>query len=79
MNNNYRRNEIFTDAMKNLMEDKLGMSFDLLDEIIKADSNDKLALLTRGSIYLKMGNDENAIATLTAYWKSIRNIKKPST
>ena len=61
MNSKDRKNEMFTDAMKKLMEDKLGMSLDLLDEIIRTDSDDKLTLLARGSVYLKMGNAENAI------------------
>ena len=56
-----RRNEIFADAMKKLMKDKLGMSIDLLDELVKTDSDDRLAVLARGSVYLKMGNAENAI------------------
>jgi tetratricopeptide (TPR) repeat protein len=43
------------------MKDKLGISIDLLDEIIHADSDDRLAVLARGSVYLKMGNTKNAI------------------
>ena len=57
-----RKNELFASAMSNLMQDKLGISIDLLDEIIKADSDDKLALLARGSVFLKMANTINAIA-----------------
>jgi tetratricopeptide (TPR) repeat protein len=57
-----RRDELFTNAMSYLMRDKLGMSIDLLDEIIKADSGDRLALMARGSVYLKMKNPKNAIA-----------------
>ena len=49
MNKNHRKNELFANAMKNLMQNKLGISVDLLDEIIKADSDDKLAILARGS------------------------------
>ena len=56
-----RRDELFTSAMSNLMKDKLGMSIDLLDEILHADPDDRLALLARGSVYLKMGNAVNAI------------------
>jgi tetratricopeptide (TPR) repeat protein len=44
------------------MKDKYGMSVDLLDEILKTDPGDRLALLARGSVYLKMGNSRNAIA-----------------
>ena len=47
--------------MSNLTKNKLGISLDLLNEIIDTDSDDKLALLARGSVYLKMGNTENAI------------------
>ena len=56
-----RKIELFTSAMSSLMKDKLGISLDLLDEIIKTDPDDKLALLARGSVYLKMGNTKNAI------------------
>ena len=61
MNKNERKNELFADAMSNLMNDKHGMSIDLLNEIIDADSNDKLALLARGSVYFKTGNTKKAI------------------
>jgi tetratricopeptide (TPR) repeat protein len=44
------------------MKDKFGISVDLLNEILDADSEDKLALLARGSVFLKMGNTENAIS-----------------
>ena len=56
-----RTNELFANAMSNLMNDKLGVSIDLLDEILNADPGDRLAWLARGSVYLKMGNTENAI------------------
>ena len=56
-----RKNEIFANAMSNLMKDKFGMSIDLLNELIDADSDDKLAVLARGSVYLKMGDTKNAI------------------
>ena len=46
--------------MSNLMKDKLGMSLDLLDEIIDSDSDDKIAYLARGSVYLKMKDSKNA-------------------
>jgi tetratricopeptide (TPR) repeat protein len=62
MNKRDRKNELFANAMSNLMEDKLGMSIDLLDEILDADPDDRLALLARGSVYLKMGNAKNAIS-----------------
>jgi len=61
MNKIDRQKDLFTSAMSNLMKNKLGISLDLLDEILKTDSDDKLALLARGSVYLKMGNSENAI------------------
>ena len=62
MNTNDRNKELFATAMEKLMKNKLGMSIDLLDEILNADPADRLALLARGSVYLKMGNVENAIA-----------------
>lgn len=62
MNTNDRNKDIFASAMSNFMEDKLGISIDLLNEIIDTDPDDRLALLTRGSVYLKMGNTENAIS-----------------
>ena len=61
MENTERKNEIFANAMSNLMKDKFGMSIDLLNELIAADSDDKLAVLARGSVYLKMGDTKNAI------------------
>ena len=65
MSNNDRRNELFTNAMSNLMKEKFGMSIDLLSEILAADPEDRLALLARGSVYLKMNNAENAIDDFT--------------
>jgi tetratricopeptide (TPR) repeat protein len=56
-----RSNELFANAMSNLMNNKLNVSIDLLDEILNADPEDRLALLARGSVYLKMDNTENAI------------------
>ncbi len=56
-----RKKDLFASAMSNLMKDKLGISIDLLNEIIDTDPDDKLALLARGSVYLKLGNTENAI------------------
>ena len=53
---------LFVNAMSNFMEDNLGVSIDLLNEILDADSDDKLALLARGSVYLKMSNSKNAIS-----------------
>ncbi|MGD8284782.1 MAG: tetratricopeptide repeat protein [Desulfobacterales bacterium] len=61
MDKSDRRNELFVNAMSSFMEDNLGVSIDLLNEILDADSDDKLALLARGSVYLKMSNAKNAI------------------
>jgi len=61
MDNKDRNKDLFASAMSNLMKDNLGISIDLLNEIIDTDPDDKLALLARGSVYLKMGNTENAI------------------
>ena len=63
MENSDRKKELFTNAMSNLMKDKLGVSIDLLNELINTDSEDKLAFLARGSVYLKMKNTKNAIAS----------------
>ena len=61
MKNSDRKNDLFTNAMSNLMNDKLAVSIDLLNELIDADSDDKLAFLARGSVYLKMSDTKNAI------------------
>jgi tetratricopeptide (TPR) repeat protein len=61
MDNTDRNKDLFASAMSNFMKNKLGMSIDLLNEIIDTDPDDKLALLARGSFCLKMGNTENAI------------------
>ena len=50
MDTKNRNKELFANAMSNLMNNKLGMSIDLLNEILRADPDDKLALLARGSV-----------------------------
>jgi tetratricopeptide (TPR) repeat protein len=60
-----RRKELFTNAMSNLMKNKLSISIDLLNELINVDPGDKLALLARGSVYLKTGDTENAVDDFT--------------
>ncbi len=60
MDKDSRKKDLFANAMSNLMRDKLGMSIDLLNEILHADPDDKLALLARGTVYLKMGNAQSA-------------------
>lgn len=55
-----RKNKLVANAVANLKRDKLGMSIDLLDEILLFDPNSRVALLARGSVYLKMGNTNNA-------------------
>ncbi|MGB5749855.1 MAG: tetratricopeptide repeat protein [Desulfobacterales bacterium] len=62
MEKNSRKNELFAKAMSNLMKDKLGVSIDLLDEVLKVEPKYRLAWLARGSVYLKMGNSQNAIS-----------------
>jgi Tfp pilus assembly protein PilF len=57
-----RNSELFANAMSNLMNDKPGVSIDLLDEVLNADPGDRLAWLARGSVYLKMKNSQNAIS-----------------
>jgi tetratricopeptide (TPR) repeat protein len=61
MDTKNRNNELFTNAMSNLMKDKLGVSIDLLNELIELDPKEKLAYLARGSVYLKMSDTQNAI------------------
>ena len=61
MDKNDRNKELFASAMKMMMDDKLGESIDLLNEVIAADPDDRLAFMARGSVYLKMGNAQNAI------------------
>ena len=61
MYKNGRKNQLFTNAMSNLMENKLGISIDLLNEILAADPDDRLASLARGSVYLKMNNPNSAV------------------
>ena len=62
MDKNSRNSELFVKAMSHFMEDKLGISIDLLDEILRADPDDRLALLARGSVYFKLGNSSNAVS-----------------
>jgi Tfp pilus assembly protein PilF len=62
MEKNSRKNELFATAMSNFMNDQLGVSIDLLDEVLKEDPNDRLTWLARGSVYLKTGNSQNAIS-----------------
>ena len=61
MDDKERKNELFANAMSNFMKDKFGISIDLLNEILNADPEDRLASLARGSVYLKMNNVKNAI------------------
>ena len=56
MKNSDRKNELFTNSMSNLMKDKLGVSIDLLNELISTDSEDKLAFLARGSVCAARGH-----------------------
>ncbi|CAB1067693.1 hypothetical protein D1AOALGA4SA_99 [Olavius algarvensis Delta 1 endosymbiont] len=62
MDKNNRNKDLFTNAMSNLMKNKLGMSIDLLNEILKTDPADRLAALARGSVYLKMNQPNRAIS-----------------
>jgi tetratricopeptide (TPR) repeat protein len=61
MNSSERRSELFTEAMSNFMKENFGVSIDLLNDILAEDHDDKLALMARGSTYLKMDNIQNAI------------------
>ena len=62
MSKNERNKELFTNAMLYLMKDKLGMSADILSDILSVDPDDRLATLARGSVYLKMKQPERAIS-----------------
>jgi tetratricopeptide (TPR) repeat protein len=53
--------ELFAHAMSYLMNDDIGKSIELLDQLLDSDPSDKLVLLARGSAYLKSGQAENAI------------------
>ena len=61
MDQHTRKKELFTDAMTNLMQDNFGISIDLLNEILAADPADRMALLARGSVHLKMKHAADAI------------------
>lgn len=61
MNANNRRNELFVEAMSFLMKDKLGRSMDLLEEILNDNADDKLALMARGTVKMKLGSPQSAI------------------
>lgn len=56
-----KRNELFTSAMSHLSNENLGMSIDLLNEILDSDPDDRLALMARGSVYLKKGEADQSI------------------
>ncbi len=62
MDNLDHNKEKFADAMSNLLRDDLGMSIELLNEIIDTEPGDKLALLARGAIYMKRGETDNSIS-----------------
>ncbi len=64
-----RKNELFTNPMTNLMQKKFGVGMDLLKEILNADPDDRMALLARGSVYLKMSHAEDAIKDFSAALK----------
>jgi tetratricopeptide (TPR) repeat protein len=61
MEQSNRKNKLFTNAMSHLMQEKFGISIDLLTEIINVDPADRLALLARGTVHLKMNHAEDAI------------------
>jgi Tfp pilus assembly protein PilF len=75
---NERNKRLFNHAMSYYSEEKLGMSIDLLDEILSSDPDDKLALLTRGSIYVKMGNSKKRFGILTGLLISIPRMPEPT-
>ena len=56
------RDEKFAHAMSNLMNENLGMSIDLLNEMVEADPSDKMALLARGAVYMKRGKTDLSAA-----------------
>ena len=76
MDHSTRKNDLFTNAMTNLMQNRLGVSIDLLNEILKADPADRMALLARGSVYLKMSHAEDAIKDFSEALKLYPNHPK---
>ena len=76
MNRNDRRNELFTHAMSHLANENLGMSIDLLNEILETDPEDKLALMARGSVYLKRGKVNRSISDFTRVINNDENYAK---
>lgn len=61
MDNIDHNNEKFADAMSNLMRNDLGMSIELLNEMIDTEPGDKLAFLARGAVYMKRGETDKSI------------------
>lgn len=61
MEDTERRIDLLTNAMSNLFEENLGMSIKLLNEILESEPEDKLALMARGSVYLKRGKTDRSI------------------
>ena len=72
MAKNKRNKELFESAMIKMVNDKLGESIDLLDEVITDDPDDRLAFMARGTVYLKMGNPQEAYVY---YKRSLKNRK----
>ena len=72
MKDKTRHNELFLQAMSELAKNHFGRSIDLLNDILQQDPEDKLALVARGSNYLKMDqvdaalDDFNQVITLNA-------------
>ncbi|MDZ7582753.1 MAG: tetratricopeptide repeat protein [Deltaproteobacteria bacterium] len=61
MNTDFNRDTYFAQAMSHFMNNNLGDSIHLLDEIVSEVPTDKMAYLTRGSAHLKLGQAEGAI------------------
>jgi len=76
MDQSTRKKELFANAMTNLMQDKFGISIDLLNEILDTDPADRLALLARGSVYLKMSHAKEAVMDFSEALKTDPNHPK---
>ncbi|MFZ1954487.1 MAG: tetratricopeptide repeat protein [Desulfobacterales bacterium] len=61
MNTDFNRDAHFGQAMSYFMNNNLGDSIQLLDEIVAEVPTDKMAYLTRGSAHLKLGQTDSSI------------------
>lgn len=62
MNTQEKIGNMFTNAMSELVANNYGKSIELLSDIVEQDPNHKLALVARGSAYLKLGDARSAVS-----------------